>query len=436
MSVSITDDPLPAAGDETAGESQWSAHRWGVSVHRESSDRGAAGAVPTSVSTADSTAVSTALSECGGRIVVSCDSCPFTSSYSSAGHARRALGQHSCARQLAKAAARKDRARREAAVDRTPQPCHHKVADHQHGTRACYVLDRCRCLPCAAANNTAADEWRRAKLYGRYDKYVDAEPARRHVLDLSAAGMGLRRVAEVSGVGRGTLASLLHGKYRDRVRHEPSRRITRAVADRILAVRFDPAAGTPADAAQTDRARRRLRALVALGWSITELGDRLGIGRSNMRPVIGSGQGSGPGSGLHTGQRLLQHKTIAKIDALYAELSMTLPPATNQRDRISVSRAKNYARERGWVPPLDIEADLEVECEDDEDLEEVDGQYGGGPYLDEQAIWRRLHGDRTVRLTRAEREEAVRRWQASGRSLNELGRDTGWNVHRDLRAAS
>lgn len=71
-------------------------------------------------------------------------------------------------------------------LDRTPKPCLHKQANHQHGTNACYVLDKCRCHPCAHAR-AAQDDWRRRQqAYGRYDKYVDAAEARRHVRSLMA----------------------------------------------------------------------------------------------------------------------------------------------------------------------------------------------------------------------------------------------------------
>lgn len=129
-----------------------------------------------------------------------------------------------------------------------------------------------------------------------------------------------------------------------------------------------------------------------------------------------------------TGDTPMQWGTVRKIDRLYEQLSMTLPPDGNQRERISVARSKRYAREHGWVPPLALET---VPADQEQDH---------GPILDEQAIWRVLHGDRTVRLTKAEKIEAVRQWQASGRPLNELVRMTGWKVWRyvqkNLEAAS
>ena len=65
---------------------------------------------------------------------------------------------------------------------------------------------------------------------------------------------------------------------------------------------------------------------------------------------------------------------------------MTLPPETNQRQRISASRSRRYAREHGWVPPLALEDETHVETED------------LGPDLDEQA--------------RIEAASVFERWQA------------------------
>lgn len=64
---------------------------------------------------------------------------------------------------------------REAQVDRIPKPCLHKHAQHEHGTLACYVLDKCRCLPCASANSTAESERQRQKAYGRYNSDATAK---------------------------------------------------------------------------------------------------------------------------------------------------------------------------------------------------------------------------------------------------------------------
>lgn len=349
----------------------------------------------------------------------SCRRCGWSGSYDSAARGDYAKRKHSCEKWTAKIAGQERRAARLAKVDRTPKPCHHKEADHQHGTRACYVLDVCRCYPCSKANVAAEADRTRQKAYGRYDKYVDAEPVREHVRTLGAQGMGLKRVAAASGVSTGTLSKLMFGVYApgsggrngkgDRVR-QPSKRVLRTTAERVQAVSLVLADGAMVDATGTTR---RVRALVALGWSQSKIASRLGIMRSNFHLASGT-------------RPCVLVSTARAVTALYDELSMTIPPQDTHRDKISVNRARGYAKQRGWLPPLAL---------DDERIE--DPTYkpdtltpDDGAAFDETAILCRISGDRNVRLTKDEKAEVVRRWETSGRSLAELERHTGINPHR------
>jgi transcriptional regulator with XRE-family HTH domain len=353
-----------------------------------------------------------------------CRTCGWKGTYDTAKRGDYAKRKHSCQKWTAKLAGQQRLAERMANVDRTPKPCLHKEANHQHGTRAAYVLDRCRCLPCSKANATAETQRERQKAYGRYDKYVDAAPVRAHVLALGEQGMGLKRVAKTAGVSTGTLSKLVFGVYADtgtgggrngegtRVR-QPSKRMLRTTAEKVLAVELALADGAQVDATGTTR---RVRALVALGWSQSKIAERLGIARSNFHLAKG------------TRPRVLA-ATAKAVAELYDELSMTIPPAETHRDKISVSRARRYAKQRHWLPPLAL---------DDELLDDPTYKVGSllpdvdDSTLDEAAIYRRTHGDRNVRLTKDETAELVRRWQAAGRSLAECERVTGINAHRYL----
>jgi transcriptional regulator with XRE-family HTH domain len=356
-----------------------------------------------------------------------CSRCFWEGTYDTAGKANWAKRKHSCRKREDAMLRAAQREAREALIDRTPKPCLHKVADHQCGTRAKYVLDCCRCLPCAKANSEA-ETWReRQKAYGRYNKYVPAEFVREHLRELGEYGIGLKRVAELSGVSTGTLSKIMFGVYADtgtgggrngpgvRVR-EPSRRVLRSTAEKIYDVEAIPASlgAGQKDHERTPAARLHLRALVALGWSQSKLARRLGVLPTNLGPVIGT-------SGSNV-DRTLSRGTVDKIEALYAELSMTLPPETNQRERIASSRSRRYAKDRGWLPPLALEDVSDVVLEDE--------------YLDEAAIERRMAGDKSLRLSKAEKAELRRRWVAAGRALNDLERTTGVNSHREYEAAS
>lgn len=331
-----------------------------------------------------------------------CARCGLVAVYENAGaaEARYWFGRHSC-RKREEAMLRSALAQaRESMIDRTPKPCLHKVADHQHGTNAAYILDRCRCLPCAAAHSKQ-EIWReRQKAYGRYNRYVPALPVREHVQSLLDAGMGLKRIVKVSGVSSGALWKLMYGKRLPDGTQKPSNRVLRETAEKLYVI--DPAWTGQVDLAPgakdpdgTPAARQKLQALVAIGWSMSALGRRLGITwERNAITVI-------------RGDRTMQHATVDKANALFEQLCMTPPPETNQRERIAASRSRKYAAEHGWPPPLALDLD-------DEAVEEQ------APDLDEVAIQRRMHGDKSVPLTSTERTELCRRWLAAGRSYRDL----------------
>lgn len=344
------------------------------------------------------------------RYRVACTECPFARTYTSQAHADRGFRLHSCDRHRALAAQAVERLAREAGRDRTPKPCLHKQANHQHGTYACYVLDHCICLPCATANSDYEAARVRQQAYGRWNGLVDAEPARRHVQQLAAQGMGLKRIVAVSDVSHGQLWKLLYGKKRADGSRTPSKRITPRVEEKILAVRLDLAGGARVD---STGAVRRIQALVALGWSQSKICVRLGIQRSNFTDIS---------QGRRTEITVAYDKAIR---ALYAEWSMQLPPEAGHRDRIAASRSRNYARAAGWVPPL---------AWDDDALDDPEAMPGAVEAidLDQVRVQRRMHGDKDVRLNAAEKTELVRRMVANGVAKNEIERRTGVNPQRVL----
>jgi hypothetical protein len=203
-----------------------------------------------------------------------------------------------------------------------------------HG-RAKYVVEKCRCHTCRTDARAYERNRRRQRAYGR-QAYVDAEPVREHVRQLQAAGLGWKRIAALAGLDHSVVWKLIYG---DRSRFDgPSKRIRPATAEKILAVRatLDNLGDTvPVDATGT---RRRLEALVAIGWSKSKLADRLGMLPSNFGGVMQRGQ-------LHAA-------TVRAVRKLYDELWNVRPPEETHRDKISASRARRYAREHGFAPPL------------------------------------------------------------------------------------
>ncbi|MEP7738548.1 hypothetical protein ABKW28_12900 [Nocardioides sp. 31GB23] len=342
----------------------------------------------------------------------SCPRCGWQGTYDTAAKGDYAKRRHSCARHQAKAAGAERYASRMAAVDRTPKPCLHKQADHQHGTYACYTLDACRCAPCVSAQRAYEVDRVRQKAYGRWNGLIDAEPARQHVQRLMAAGMGLKRIVVVSGVSQGVMWKLLYGVPRtDGTRRPPQQRIKPTTAERLLGLELDLADG--ALVANTDTARR-LQALVTKGWSMSKLGALLDVSPGNFNPVV-----LGRRSQVTAG-------TARRVHALYLELAEQAPPEETHHDKVAASRSRNYAAARGWSGPLRIGGRLHVgpalplpELEDAEVLALDETAY------DEAAVARRLDGDRTARIGKAERVEIVRRARALGWSLLTIERRTG-----------
>ena len=217
--------------------------------------------------------------------------------------------------------------------------CQHKRTTHMHGTHVCYTICKCRCDQCrAAARRYENHRTRQRAYYG--PAYVDAQPVREHLRALMAEGLGWKRIATLAGLNSSVIYPILYGRS-DRNNAAPRTKVRPETARKILAVaaNLDNLGATARiDGTGT---RRRLQALVAIGWSQAELGRRLGITPSNT-PALFRGQDSG----------LVHAATARKARALYNQLWATPPPETTHRQKINASRARNFARNNGWPPPL------------------------------------------------------------------------------------
>ena len=267
--------------------------------------------------------------------------------------------------------------------------CQHPQAYHEHGTRTAYVLDRCRCAPCTVANRLEAQRRRRAIAYGRWTPLVPAEAARQHVQHLRALGLSLKRIATLSGVGYGTVARLVYGDPSRcqpptaRLQHDTQQRLLNVLADvdSIPAGCRVPAAGS----------LRRVQALVAAGWPLPTLAQRLGRRPGNLRRTMTA--------------NTVTAATARQITTLYDELRDRPPPNTTAVERANASRARTEADQAGWLPPLAWE-DID---HDNDDQDEGSGQGGEGEsWLDEIAIEQGMRGE-SAGLSHAERDEAIAR---------------------------
>lgn len=84
--------------------------------------------------------------------------------------------------------------------------------------------------------------------------------------------------------------------------------------------------------------QRRVGTLVALGWSMQEIGRRAGISPTNVRNI-------------QYYDRITRVKA-AKIDRVWRELKFTKRVPTSKEERVSVKGALACAKRHGWVPAI------------------------------------------------------------------------------------
>lgn len=226
------------------------------------------------------------------------------------------------------------------AIDRAPKPCLHPRANHQHGTRLAYCLDRCRCLPCAAANSEHAVRQHRQQAYGRtLTGLVDAEPVRAHVQAVLATGVGWKRVARVAKVHSSSVSRLLYGRAREGGRREPpTKRMRPAIARALLAVPIPEMQQLPGGViVEGAGTARRLQALATVGWSIDRLATTRDIDRQSL-------------DGALRGRPVLA-RTAQAVAAAYEELWNRAPIPADRFEQGGITRTINRATRAGWLPP-------------------------------------------------------------------------------------
>jgi hypothetical protein len=116
---------------------------------------------------------------------------------------------------------------------------------YQHGTRAAYVQDKCRCDDCRRANREYQAHRTRQQLYGRTRWHCDVDQVRDHIAALRAAGYGTRTIADLAGINRNRINHILHGRGSQGgiAQRPPSVRILKTTAAAILAIEIPTDSG-------------------------------------------------------------------------------------------------------------------------------------------------------------------------------------------------
>jgi len=334
----------------------------------------------------------------------SCPTCGFTNTYTSDALAAASHPRHSCAKHRRRAETARRRAQRDAAGPR--RDCRHPGAPHTHGERAAYVRDRCRCPRCRAANTAASNTHHRQCTFGRWSPFLDATPVREHIQMLRAAGIGLNQIAKLAGLSPGHVRGFVHP---DRAGKAPFARVRPETAQRLLRVSPSVASRAPASHVDATGTRRRLQALVTIGWPQSWLAHELGRSATNLRRSMNG--------------ESVTVATARQVSELYERLWDTAPVGTTRMDHAAIDAARTNAIARGWLPPLawdDIDADPAPDPKPKAKPKQAPDAEPDAEDMDEIAIDRAVAGDTTVTLTHAEEIEVVRRLSERGRSIRDI----------------
>lgn len=190
-----------------------------------------------------------------------------------------------------------------------------------HGTHARAIAGKCDCKPCHS--------YRLRRAYDRSNgvrRRIDATQTRNHLERLIARGWTYRQIAAATGLDYTTVSVIRSGRFR---------RVARETAAAILTVRIDQAPPVPRGFTDATGTRRRLQALVFLGYSLPEIARRAGLSYSSLHQTA---------TGRWTSVRT---PAATKVAALYRQLSIV--PAPQSR---TAEQARNQAMARGWHGPM------------------------------------------------------------------------------------
>ncbi|MFJ8923912.1 hypothetical protein ACIREK_31095 [Streptomyces sp. NPDC102415] len=184
----------------------------------------------------------------------------------------------------------------------------------------------------------ATRRWARRRnrliAYGQWQPFVDAEPARQHVLAIRTnTGMSLANLAAATNVGIGTLEHLIYGCSG----YPPAAQIRPESASALLA--YWPALDDYIDGAVIDATgtRRRMQALSAIGWAAPAVHQRINF--VNVRTVANL-----------KGRELVTARVARAVRDFYQAVSGS-PAETHGVAAVTAKQARSLARRNQWAAP-------------------------------------------------------------------------------------
>jgi transcriptional regulator with XRE-family HTH domain len=162
---------------------------------------------------------------------------------------------------------------------------------------------------------------------------VSAQPVRRHVLKLRAAGGTYESIARAAGTGAMTVYRIANAR-RPKVRAE--------VAKRLLAVTEADIRGAPPAPGGT---MWRLRGLIAMGHTCSRMAAEAGIPAATLRRIV-------RGDAATISPQLRQAVT-ALFDAWWDKT----PPRRTRREELAAGNALQRAARNNWPCPAGLDED-------------------------------------------------------------------------------
>lgn len=278
-------------------------------------------------------------------------------------------------------------------------------SDVIHG-RPSTFRNGCRCAPCRHVWSRKNKSWT-ARAYANGGRTtVPAEDILPALRELTTK-VSQRAVDDAIGAKSGYTSRVMRGAIK-------AVAIKRANAILATAAKLSPADVGKAYVDVTP-STRRLRALTAIGYSNYRLATELGLSRNTILRIIG---GTVP---------QIHGDTHALIAKHYERLSMRLPKPLNQQEAAGITRAIARAAERGWQPPLAFN-----------NIDDLTEKPRGARIesnrrktdIDPVIVDRLLAGQPVTHSTVAEKNEAMRRWIATGRSKKSLCDLHNWKDNR------
>lgn len=232
---------------------------------------------------------------------------------------------------------------------------------------------------------------------GRYRR-VSSDAAWQRVAELVADGFSPWWISTAAGLYSHTIQQALQDERTTGHR----RRFGAVIAAALVSADMDTATEGTRDARGT---RRRLQALAVHGWGLDTLVGMTGVPLATLQRLR-----AGASEAVHP-------PAWRAVRDVYEQIG---------DKRGTGVQAARQALARGWLPTFAWD-----DPDTDPDPQELDRDVE----VDEVAVQRVLAGDGTVArgMSVAERQATVAAWTATGRSLSELERVTGWQAGRYVR---